>query len=385
MTYINSLLDNDLYKFTMQQVVFHNFPRVEVEYDLAVRSDTELGKHVEEVESAINHLSELQMHPDERDYLRTIRFLSKDYIDWLYDFRFRPLEHVTVGTNGNQLTITIKGNWLHTILYEVPILAIIEEVYTSANGTPQLAIANERLRSKIEFVQKHCPDIKFAEFGTRRRYSYFMQDHIISMLSTHLPNNLVGTSNVHFAMKYNLKPTGTMAHELLQAAQALYPLPSHQKDMLYTWAKEFQGDLGYALSDTLGVGYFLHDFTLDLAKLFDGTRQDSGNPYVYGERIINHYKSLGINPKTKYVIFSDNLDLQAAAKLWTRFHDEIGVSFGIGTNFTNDTGLKPVSIVIKMQLCNGIPVVKLSDTPEKAMGRNKQYLEFMKSFVNEAV
>jgi nicotinate phosphoribosyltransferase len=172
-----------------------------------------------------------------------------------------------------------------------------------------------------------------------------------------------------------------MAHEMFMAGQALYPLPIHQKEMLYMWAREFQGDLGCALSDTLGRDYFLKDFTLDLAKLFDGTRQDSGDPYSYGRRIVNHYEKLGIDPKTKYIVFSDNLNIDKAIALYKYFIHNINVSFGIGTNLTNDCGDIPISIVIKMQYCKGIPVVKISDTPEKAMGRDKNYLEFMKEFV----
>ncbi len=379
---IYSLLDNDLYKFTMAQCIYHNFPNVPVEYDLSIRSkDIDLRPFKEEIEREIRQLDSLMLHPTEYNYLRSIRFLSKDFVDWFKLFKFNTTEHIVLTEEDNNLKLTIKGNWLDTIFYEVPLLAIISEVYHSRNGKSGLAVCTENLTEKIEKIKAIGDTFKFAEFGTRRRNSFFMQDHVIEQLVKHVPNNIIGTSNVYFAMKYGIKAIGTMAHEMFMAGQALYPLPIHQKEMLYMWAREFQGDLGCALSDTLGTDYFLKDFTLDLAKLFDGTRQDSGDPYSYGRRIVNHYEKLGIDPKTKYIVFSDNLNIDKAIALYKYFIHNINVSFGIGTNLTNDCGDIPISIVIKMQYCKGIPVVKISDTPEKAMGRDKNYLEFMKEFV----
>lgn len=377
-----SILDNDLYKLTMQQTVLHNFQNVNVEYDLMIRSkNIDLRPFRESIEREILSLNSLQLHPDEEAFLHSIRFLSKDYIEWLKDFRFNTQKHIVIGESDKNLTLTIRGNWLHTILYEVPVLAIISEVYHSRDGKCNLKICTENLMNKIDFIKQQGLDFKFAEFGTRRRNSFMIQDHVVELLKSHINGHLVGTSNVYLAMKHGLKPSGTMSHELLMAGQALFPLPTHHKEMLYIWAKEFQGDLGYALSDTLGVNYFLKDFTLDLAKLFDGTRQDSGDPYLYGNRIINHYEKLGLDPKTKYVVFSDNLNINKAYEIYKHFKDHINVSFGIGTNLTNDCGDEPISIVIKMQMCNNIPVVKISDTPEKAMGRDTDYLNYIKTFI----
>lgn len=381
---IYSLLDNDLYKFSMQQLVLHQFPNVEVEYDLAIRTKgVDLRPFREDIEREIRDLQSLMLSPEEETFMKSIRYLSPDYIEWLRGYRFNPGKHVHVYEKNDNLAITIKGNWLQTILYEVPLLAIISEVYHTSDGSMKLAECMERLNTKVNMVQSYGDGFKFAEFGTRRRNSYLIHDHVIGYLKMTVPNNLVGTSNVHFAMKYGLKPIGTMAHEITQCAQAIFPLPTHQKDMLYAWAREFQGDLGCALSDTLGSDYFLNDFSLDLAKLFDGTRQDSGDPYSYGRRIVNHYEKMGIDPKTKYIVFSDNLNMAKAYDLYKYFIHNINVSFGIGTNLTNDCGDNPLSIVIKVQKCNGIPVVKISDTPEKAMGRDNNYLEFMKTFVQE--
>lgn len=383
---IYSLLDNDLYKFSMQQLVLHQFPNVHVEYDLSIRSKgVDLRPLREEIEREIRQLTSLMLTPEEERYLNTIRYLSGDYIEWLRGYRFNPEKHVKIYEKDDNLAITISGNWLQTILYEVPVLAIVSEIYHNQGGSIHLAECMERLNQKVELIESYGDGFKFAEFGTRRRNSYLIQDHVIGYLAETVPNNIVGTSNVHFAMKYDITPIGTMAHEIFQIAQAVFPLPSHQKDMLYAWAKEFQGDLGYALSDTLGRDYFIKDFTLDLAKLFDGTRQDSGDPYSYGRRIINHYEKLGIDPKSKYIVFSDSLNIESAYGLYKYFKNDIKVSFGIGTNLTNDCGDVPISIVIKVQLANGIPVVKISDTPEKAMSRDKNYLEFMKEFVRNKI
>jgi len=376
------MLDNDLYKYTMQQLVLHNFPNTKVEYDLSIRSkNVDLRPFRQQIERELIELSSFQLQPEEISYLKSIRFISDDYVEWLSNFRFNPQKHISISERNDNLFLIIRGDWLHTILYEVPVLAIISEAYSTYQQSMPLKTCTELLNAKVEFVKSLGPEFKFADFGTRRRFSYMIQDHVVETLSRELPSNFVGTSNVHFAMKYGVKTVGTMAHEILQCSQALFPLPTHQKDMFYRWSREFVGDLGYALSDTLGSDYFLKDFTLDLAKLFDGTRQDSGDPFEYGEKIIRHYERLGINPKSKYVVFSDALDLGRARDLFNYFKDRINVSFGIGTFLTNDCGIAPLSIVIKVQNCNGIPVVKLSDNPEKAMGRDKNYLEFIKSYV----
>lgn len=377
---IYSLLDNDLYKFSMAQCIYHNFPNVPVEYDLFIHSkDIDLRPFKEEIEREIRQLDSLMLHPNEYDYLRSIHYLSKDFIDWFKTFQFNTAEHVILSQDDKNITLTIKGNWLDTIFYEVPILAIISEIWHSRNGQCGLAICTKNTREKINKIKELGDGFKFAEFGTRRRNSFFMQDHVIEQLVKHVPNNIIGTSNVYFAMKYGIKPIGTIAHEMMQCSQVLFPLKSHQKDIMDVWNKEFDGDVGIMLSDTLGTDAFLRDFTYKFAKSFDGVRQDSGDPFEIGYKIVNHYKSFGIDPKTKTIIFSDSLDIPKAIGLYNEFKDKIKVSFGIGTNLTNDCGDVPLSIVIKVQECNGFPVAKLSDTPEKAMCRNPYYLDYLKS------
>lgn len=382
---MRNILDNDFYKLTMGQLVYHNFQNVEVEYKLFIRDNVDLRPYKENIEREINDLQTLIMNRDEKDYLNSIRFLTKDYINWFSNYRFRPEDHVFISEKNNNLDITIRGNWADVIYYEVPILAIISEVYYKKHselGSNSLLRFNNNLNNKISLIND-CPNFKFIDFGTRRRFSYMIHDTLVERLSRELPNNFIGTSNVHLAMKYGVKAIGTHAHEIIQCSQSLFPLPIHQKEMLRLWSKEFNGDLGIALSDTLGIDYFLKDFTLDLAKQFDGVRQDSGDPYLVANKVIQHYKKLGINPKSKTIVFSDGLNIKKAILLYRKFNDIINVSFGIGTNLTNDCGQKPLQIVIKVQECNGIPVCKISDSGGKEVCKNKHYLEFMKDFIRK--
>jgi len=379
---IKSILDNDLYKFTMQQVIFHNFPNVQVEYTLQIRNKKNLNEYFKDIEKEISELEYLNLHPQEIKYLQSIRFLSADYIEYLSKFKFNPSKHIYLKKGKDNLELTIKGNWLDTILYEVPLLAIISECYGTAQSEfYPLGKCMENLYNKARYIRTVCPEIKFADFGTRRRYSFFNHENVISYFKDNLQDQFFGTSNLYFAMKYKLKPIGTMAHELLMAAQVLFPLYSHQKDMLYIWAKEFQGDLGIALPDTLGLDYFLKDFSLDLAKLFDGIRHDSGDPIKFGNKIIEYYKQLNIDPLTKTIVFSDSLDIKKAIELQAIFKDKIKTSFGIGTHLTNDVGVEPLSIVIKLTECNGLPVAKISDSLGKELCKNLNYLAFLKDLI----
>jgi len=376
---VYSLLDNDLYKLTMAQCVYHNFTNVMVEYDFFNRADVDLRPYRKEIEQEIRQLDHFGMNPDEYKYLQSIRFLSKDFIDWFSNYKFKTEEHVFISETENDLKITVKGNWLDTIFYEVPILAIVSEVYHSRNGEGGLAECTKRLEEKIEKIKNLGNGFRFADFGTRRRYSFMIQDHVVGTLVRELPDNIVGTSNVYLAMKYGIAPIGTIAHELIQCSQQLFPLKTHQKDIMDVWSKEFEGDLGIMLSDTINTDSFLEDFNLKFAKLFDGVRQDSGNPYVIGEKIVKHYEKLRIDPTTKSIIFSDGLDIDKAIDLYNHFKGKIGVSFGIGTHLTNDCGDKPLSIVLKIQTCNGLPVAKISDSPGKTVCRNEDYINYLKS------
>ena len=382
---ISSILDTDFYKLSMAQAVLHQFPGIEVEYRFKCRTKgVNFAPYVDQIVNEIDAMcSKLRPTQDELSYLSTIRFLKPDFVQFLKLFRFeRDYIHIALKETG-ELDIRVKGPWLHTILFEVPILAIVSEVYSTAQDNNRQGAGVRRLRNKINLARLEVgtdTSFKIADFGTRRRYSSNWHWQVVSEFESDLRQNFVGTSNVLLAKELNLTPIGTMAHEWVQAHQALgYRLVDSQKMAFENWAKEYRGDLGIALSDTVGVDAFLKDFDMFFAKLFDGTRQDSGNPYTYAKKMIAHYKSLNIDPKTKTIVFSDGLTVEDAIELWHTFKDEINVSFGIGTHLTNDFGYKPLSIVMKMVRCNDQPVAKISDSPGKGMCEDPGYLDYLKS------
>ncbi len=384
---INSLLDTDLYKLTMMQGVLHQFPWAWVEYEFQCRDQgIDLRPIASAVQEEIRHLCRLRFKKEELDYLRQLRFMKEEFIQFLRLFQLNE-DFVHIAEENGRFSLKIKGPWLHTILFEVPLLAIINEVYfRDIRPAPDFESGKEKLYEKINLVKdsnQEGLEFRFADFGTRRRFSYIWQDQIIRILKEELPENLRGTSNVFFAMKYNLLPIGTMAHEWLMAAQALGPkLANSQKFALEHWAQEYRGDLGIALSDVVGFDAFLHDFDMYFAKLFDGCRHDSGDPFVWGDRLIGHYKKLKVDPRSKIAVFSDNLSFPKAIEITRYFKGRIITSFGIGTNLTNDIVGKPVQIVIKMTRCQGAAVAKISDTPEKQVCKDDQYLEYLKSVFN---
>ncbi len=380
---INSLLDTDLYKLTMMQGVLHQFPWAEVEYEFHCRdAQTDLRPLAPAVQEEINHICTLRFQPEELDFLRTLRFMKEDFIQFLRLFHFQK-DYIRVGTEKEQLAIRIKGPWLHTILFEVPVLAIVSELwFRELQPAPDFEKGKDKLYQKIRIVKKSNREelgFVFSDFGTRRRFSRRWQEDIITILKNELPANLLGTSNVMYAMKHNLLPIGTMAHEWIMACQALGPrLVDSQKFALEHWAQEYRGDLGIALSDTVGFEAFLSDFDMYFAKLFDGCRHDSGDPIAWGEKLIAHYQKLRIDPRWKRAIFSDGLSFEKAAEIARHFKGRIQVAFGIGTNLTNDISAKAVQIVIKMTRCQQSPIAKISDSPGKQMCKDDSYLKYLK-------
>lgn len=376
MSIITSLLDNDLYSFTQQMAILHQNPGVEIEYTFKCRNNPEypIESKLERIRNEIKQLCSLRFAEDELKYLSTIRYFKKDYIEFLKYFQL-DYNHVYLSTN-NGFELKIKGSWLSTILFEVPLLAIINEVYFEDIKFNEF-IANLNLDNKIQFIKKN--PFKLIEFGTRRRYSKVWHRFVLQKLKNEIPELLVGTSNVKFAMENDLKPIGTMSHQFLMAYQQLGPrLIDSQKFALQKWCDEYRGDLGIALSDVVGCDAFFRDFDLYFSKLFDGVRHDSGDPFEFGEKTIKHYESLKINPKTKAIVFSDNLDFKKANELNEKFKDRINVSFGIGTNITNDVGVEPLQIVIKMTKCNGQPVAKISDSKGKIMCEDESYINYLR-------
>ncbi len=381
---IVSLLDTDLYKLTMMQVVLHHFPGAEVEYRFQCRSKSiGLMPLIDEVRSEIKKLCQLRFTESELKYLSDIYYLKADFIQFLKLFQMNE-DYVTVSEDDKgQLSIKISGPWLQTILFEVPLLAIVEEVFTRNQASKiDFELGKNKLEEKTDFIKNHPlgNKLKIMEFGTRRRFSRDWQEKVLRHLMQNAEETLVGTSNVYYAKKLGITPLGTMAHEYFQAFQALGPrLIDSQKEALDVWAKEYRGDLGIALTDVVGMDAFIRDFDRYFAKLFDGLRHDSGSPFEWSRKMLAHYEKLGIDPMTKSLVFSDGLNIPLAFELLEEFHNTINIVFGIGTNLTNDVGIEPLSIVIKMTRCNGQPVAKISDSPGKTVCEDEGYLTYLKT------
>lgn len=383
---ITSLLDTDLYKFTMMQVVLHQFPGAQVEYKFKCRNPgVPLAPFVNEIREEIRSLCSLSFKQGELQYLRSLRFIKSDFVDFLDLFKLNEKYiHVTALPSG-EIDITIQGPWLHTILFEIPVLAIVNEVYfRNTQKVPDLMEGRRRLEQKITQLQAPgLETLKIADYGTRRRFSRAWHEEVLRVLSARLgtgpTGQFAGTSNVYYAYALGLTPLGTMAHEYLQACQALGPrLRDSQIFAFESWAKEYRGDLGIALSDVYGFNAFLRDFDLFFCKLFDGARHDSGDPFSWGERMIAHYQHNRVDPKTKTLIFSDGLTIPRTIELFEQFRGRCQLAFGVGTNLTNDLGYEPLQIVIKMTRCNGQPVAKLSDTAGKGMCDDEKYLAYLR-------
>ncbi len=388
---ITSLLDTDLYKFTMMQVVLHQFPGAQVAYKFKCRNPgINLAPYAAEIREEIRSLCTLRFSDSELAYLRSMRFIKSDFVDFLGLFRLNE-KYITITPQPNgELDIAVQGPWLHTILFEIPVLAIVNEVYfRNIQKMPRLQDGRKRLDAKIALLHADgLQNLKIADYGTRRRFSKAWHEEVLRVLAAKLGTGSVkgqfaGTSNVLFAMKLGFTPLGTMAHEYLQAAQALGPrLRDSQIFAFESWAREYRGDLGIALSDVYGMSAFLRDFDMYFCKLFDGARHDSGDPFNWGERMIAHYAGNRVDPKTKVLIFSDGLTVPRTIELYQRFRGRCQLAFGIGTNLTNDLGDPPdhvpLQIVMKLVQCNGQPVAKLSDTPSKNMCEDEKYLAYLR-------
>lgn len=385
MAIIKSLLDTDLYKLSMGQCVFHQFSKQRpiTRFKFKCRNANELPKFIDEINDELDELCKLRFTHDEIEYLRGIPFFSQDFVDFL-EFIQLKREYIKVWVDDkDELNIEATGPWMQVIWFEVPVLAIVQEVYTR-NTYPDMMLteARDKLKHKITEAKEYGRNLRYtiADFGTRRRFSAEWHREVVKTLKEELPNDIfVGTSNVLFAKEFGLKAIGTMAHEYLQAGQALGPkLVDSQKYMLEKWVQEYRGDLGIALSDVVGFDAFLRDFDKYFAKLYDGCRHDSGDPFDWCERLIEHYQSLGIDPSTKKAVFSDGLTFEKAYKLATQFRGRIQTSFGIGTNLTNDVGVTPLQVVMKMVELNGEPVAKISDSSGKGMCEDAEYLSYLK-------
>ncbi|AFU36223.1 MULTISPECIES: nicotinate phosphoribosyltransferase [Acinetobacter] len=388
---IHSLLDTDLYKFTMLQVVLHKFPQTHSVYHFRCRNleDTvyPLVDILDDLNEQLDHLCNLKYKEDELQYLRKLRFIKSDFVDYLELFQLKRRFIQASIDNEGRLDIRIEGPMVQAMMFEIFVLAIVNELYFSRIKTDEVwAEGERRLQAKLELIQQYeksqqpnDPPFLVSDFGTRRRYSFEWQKHVVAAFHKTVPNVFRGTSNVLLAKELSITPIGTMAHEFLQAFQALdVRLRDFQKAALETWVQEYRGDLGIALTDVVGMDAFLRDFDLYFAKLFDGLRHDSGDPYEWGDKAYAHYRKLKIDTKTKMLTFSDGLNLPKAWELHQYFKDRFQVSFGIGTNLTNDMGQTPLNIVLKLVECNGQSVAKISDSPGKTMTDNDTFLAYLR-------
>lgn len=363
---ITSLLDTDLYKFTMQQLVFHRFICATVQYQFHCRSESvDFQACFDDIKLQIAHLCSVTFSTDEIDYLRSLGFFQEDYLRFLKTFQL-DFNHVELHCDP-ELSIKIKGPWVNTILFETPILAIVNECFYQ-HKMHALEVARVRLNDKLALIKEAAlsRSFQFADFGSRRRFSKVWQQEVLTTIKATIPEALLGTSNVLFAKQLGLRPIGTMAHEYIQAMQVLSPdLRDSQRFAFRIWLEEYQGQLAIALSDTYNTDVFLADFDQSLCEAYQGVRQDSGDPFAFANRFIAQLEKYNIEPKTKTLIFSDSLTFPLMLELYHAFSTKITVGFGIGSNLLNDTGLDAIKIVMKMTYCNDRPVAKLSDSAEK--------------------
>lgn len=389
---VKSLMEMDLYKLTMWQAMLHKNPGTHAKYRFQCRNSTAypLSDLVNDINSEIDHLCTLRFENEELEFLKTKSYFKSDFIEWLRLFQFQK-RFITIKKNNDSLEITTEGPQIHIMGFEIYVLSIVNELYFRRLQTPNtLNEARSRLKTKIEALKafKKLPSkvnpYEFFDFGLRRRFSSAWHEEVVQTLIREVPEFFKGTSNIYLAKKYDLTPIGTMAHEYLQSYQGQdISLRNFQKQALEDWVQEYRGELGIALTDCVGMDAFLKDFDLYFAKLFDGLRHDSGDPFVWAQKALDHYESLRINANTKRLVFSDGLDFQKTFDLYSKFADKVKTGFGIGTNLTNDCGIKPINIVMKLIECNGKPTAKLPDSPGKVMCTDMSFVVYLSSIFNQ--
>ena len=389
---IHSLLETDLYKFSMGQAIYHEFPTYTTTWSFKCRNEDVFftPEMVEEIRTQIKAYCTLSFTEDELDYLRSIVWFKDSYIDFLRLWHPR-YEEFEIGTDDPcGLTIETRGSWLNTSMYEIPTLAIVNEVYFRMKYDYQelLASFKNRLDAKAKALTDGTYRLSsFSEFGLRRRLSGEAQDMAVRRFKE-IPmegSRFVGTSNVYLAKKYQLTPVGTMAHEWIMCVGQ----GNHRHNPSYSnwyaleaWIREYGVLNGIALTDTITTDCFLKDFRLTYATLFSGVRHDSGDPILWGEKMIRHYEELGLDPKTKTLLFSDSLDFERADRIRAHFEGRAKVAFGIGTYIANDTDVPALNIVMKTTVCNHQDVAKLSDVPGKGMCKNPNYIDYLQRSID---
>ncbi|CAM8213481.1 nicotinate phosphoribosyltransferase [Enterobacter asburiae] len=380
---LHTLLDTDAYKLHMQQAVFHHYYDVHVAAEFRCRGDDLLGIYADAIREQVDAMQHLTLQDEEYQWLSGLPFFKDDYLNWLRDFRYKP-EQVSVVNDNGKLDIRLEGPWREVIMWEVPLLAVISELahrYRSPEkGVEQAVAALENKLAAFSTLTEGLDMSRFRlmDFGTRRRFSRDVQEAIVKRLQRE--PWFVGTSNYDLARRLSLTPMGTQAHEWFQAHQQISPdLANSQRAALAAWLEEYPNQLGIALTDCITMDAFLRDFGPEFAERYQGLRHDSGDPVEWGEKAIAHYEKLGIDPMSKVLVFSDNLDLAKAVDLYRHFNTRVNLSFGIGTRLTCDIPqVKPLNIVIKLVECNGKPVAKLSDSPGKTICHDKAFVRALR-------
>ncbi len=384
---IKSLLENDLYKFSMGQAIYHQFSDYKTTWSFKCRNENVRFSEemVEEIRNQIRMFCTLRFTEDELEYLNNIRWIKGSYVDFLRLWQPRYEDYLIERTDEGQLIVETSGTWLNTSLYEVPTLAIINEVYFRMNYDYDKLIAEFKTKAKEKCEKIADGTYKlasFSEFGLRRRLSAEAQEYIVQELKNYSNEEAryVGTSNVYLAKKYHLTPVGTMAHEWVMCVGQ----GDHKHNPAYSnyyalnaWVREYSVLNGTALTDTITTDCFLRDFQLTFATLFSGVRHDSGDPITWGDVILAHYERLGVDAREKTLLFSDSLNFEKATKIYEHFKGKCKVAFGIGTYLSNDTCVDPLNIVMKVTKCNGQDVAKISDVEGKSMCKNQEYVDYL--------
>ncbi|MCF0238313.1 MAG: nicotinate phosphoribosyltransferase [Sphaerochaetaceae bacterium] len=384
---IRSLLETDMYKFSMGQAIYHRFSGYKTTWTFSCRNSDVFftPEMVEEIRHQIGLYCKLRFTEDELSYLHSIKWMKGSYVDFLrlWEPRF---EDFTISTDSPcGLAIETRGTWLNTSMYEIPTLAIVNEVYYAMSYDKESLMESfkDNLRVKINALTSGKYNLEsFSEFGIRRRLSSEAEELVVDTLrkSVFPGSKFAGTSNVYLAKKLGISPIGTMAHEWIMCTGQ----GNHKHNPAYSnwyaldaWVGEYGVLNGTALTDTITTDCFLKDFRLTFATLFSGVRHDSGDPFAWGDKIIAHYKKLGIDPKNKTLLFSDSLNFEKANKIANYFKDKVKVAFGIGTYLANDTFAEPLNIVMKVTICNGMDVAKISDVEGKGVCKNKDYVQYL--------
>jgi len=381
-----SILWSDLYKFTMQWAIIKNFPDTKVKYEFFDRSDTQYPEGFGfELRKIVDSFRDIKLSPTrKKEFVKACPYLPAVYFDFLEGYKFDPSE-VGIIQKGNNLSISIEGYWFKTVLWEVPLMAAICDLYYKMTGQTYETVDYDKsfVKAKEKANYFGVNGIQYVDFGTRRAYSPLHHENIVNIfLDSFMDEKFIGSSNVELALYNGIKPIGTFAHEFVSGIAALYGYTHANKHTMDFWTKTYNGNLGIALTDTFTTDSFLRDFDSKYANLFTGVRHDSGCPFEFTDKIIEHYKKLGIDPTTKTIVYSDGLNPKTVVEIDNYRKAEIRKSYGIGTNLTNDIpGVKPMNIVIKLVEVNGLPAIKVSDNPEKAIGDKEtiKYINWLNS------